>query len=84
VITDNNMPGLTGIELLHKVRAARMVLKVILATGTLPTEEITDSPWLQSIATLPKPYTIAELVEAVNTVLREACNPVARGAAGAR
>ncbi|MBE0544257.1 MAG: response regulator, partial [Verrucomicrobia bacterium] len=34
LITDNNMPALTGIELLQKMRAARMCLPVIVASGT--------------------------------------------------
>jgi DNA-binding response OmpR family regulator len=32
MITDNNMPKLTGVELLRKLRAARMELPVIMAT----------------------------------------------------
>ena len=37
LITDHDMPGLSGLALIKKVRAARMALPVILATGTLPT-----------------------------------------------
>src|SRR3984957_17562280 len=39
LITDNNMPRLTGIDLLKKLRSARMALPVIMATGTPPTHE---------------------------------------------
>jgi|ERR1022692_863691 DNA-binding response OmpR family regulator len=70
MITDNGMPRLTGIELLKKLRAARMELPVIMATGTLPTEEFARSPWLQPAATLVKPYTIEELLRTVKKVLR--------------
>jgi CheY-like chemotaxis protein len=38
LITDNNMPKLTGVELVRKLRSARMALPVIMATGKLPTE----------------------------------------------
>ena len=72
MITDNNMPRLTGVELLKKLYANRMALPVIMTTGQLPTEEFTRYPWLQPAATLIKPYTIAELVGTVKKVLREA------------
>ena len=52
MITDNNMPNVSGVELLKKLRAARMTLPVIMATGTLPKEEFTRYPWLQPAATL--------------------------------
>jgi len=70
MITDNNMPRLTGVELLKKLRSARMALPVILATGTLPKEEFIRYPWLQPDATLLKPYTVEELLGTVRTVLR--------------
>ena len=36
LITDNNMPKVSGVELLRKMRAARMAVPVIMATGTVP------------------------------------------------
>jgi len=70
VITDQNMPKVTGVELIKKLRAARMALPVIIATGTLPKEEFARNPWAQPEATLLKPYTIAELLGTVKEVLR--------------
>jgi two-component system, OmpR family, alkaline phosphatase synthesis response regulator PhoP len=70
LITDNHMPKLTGIDLLKKMRSARMALPVIMATGALPQEEFTRTPWLLPAATLLKPYTIAELLGTVKDVLR--------------
>jgi DNA-binding response OmpR family regulator len=75
LITDNNMPKVTGVELLKKLRAARMELPVIMATGTVPTEEFIRYPWLQPAATLPKPYTATEMLCAVKDVLRAADRP---------
>ena len=49
MITDNNMPRLTGIELLKELRSARMRLPVIMATTTLPTEELAQNPWLEPV-----------------------------------
>ena len=70
LITDHAMPRLTGLELVKKVRSARMPLPVILATGTLPEEEIERHPWLQLAATLLKPFSPDQLLETVRAVLR--------------
>jgi len=75
LITDNNMPMVTGVELLKKLRAARMELPVIMATGTFPTDEFSRYPWLKPAATLLKPYSAAEMLRTVKKVLREADNP---------
>lgn len=71
MVTDNNMPKLSGIELVKKVRTARMALPVILVSGMMPTEELRRSPWLQIEATLTKPFAIAQLLEKVEDVLNE-------------
>lgn len=72
LLTDNNMPKVSGLELLKKLRAARMDLPVIMATGTLPEEVFTGHPWLQPAATLLKPYTSEEMLKTVEKVLRNA------------
>jgi DNA-binding response OmpR family regulator len=70
LITDHDMPNITGVDLLKKLRAARMELPVILATGTLPQHELERNPGLQPAAILLKPYTIEQLVSTV----REVCS----------
>jgi DNA-binding response OmpR family regulator len=70
LITNHNMPKLTGVELVRKLRSARMALPVILATGKLPAEALAQNPSLQLAALLPKPFSIDELLETVRTVLR--------------
>lgn len=70
LITDNTMPGMTGLDLIRKVRSEDMTLAVILASGTVPAEELNRSPWLHVNALLPKPYSVAELLRTVNQVLR--------------
>jgi DNA-binding response OmpR family regulator len=77
MITDNNMPNLSGVELLKKLHAARLALPVIMATGKLPEEEFAQYPWLQPAATLLKPYTVDELLGTVDGVLRKAEGAVA-------
>lgn len=69
LITNHNMPRLTGIELVKKLRSARMALPVILVTGKLPVEELAQNPSLQLAAVLPKPFSIVELLETVRAVL---------------
>jgi len=71
LITDHEMPGLTGLALVKKVRAARMALPVIMATGALPVRDLfTRYPWIQPAAALVKPYSIEQLLRTVETVLR--------------
>jgi DNA-binding response OmpR family regulator len=72
LVTAYDTPKLTGVELVRKVRAARMALPVVMATGTLPKEEFTRQPWLQPAAMLPKPYTAEEMLRTVKKVLHEA------------
>jgi DNA-binding NtrC family response regulator len=71
LITDNNMPRVSGVELVKKVRSAHMALPVILVSGDLPTRELDDNPWLQPVATLAKPFTGEELLGTVKRVLCE-------------
>ena len=73
LITDHEMPGLTGLALVKKLRAARMALPVIMATGRLPPEDLfTRYPWLQPAAALIKPYSVEQLLGTVEAVLRTA------------
>ncbi|MGO8698979.1 MAG: response regulator [Limisphaerales bacterium] len=74
LITDCDMPKVTGIELVKNLRSARMDLPVILVTGALPWHEMTDSS-LQIAATLEKPFTVPNLLGVVGNVLRAAANP---------
>ena len=70
LITDNNMPVMTGLELIKKLRAKDMKFPVILMSATLPTEDLAAHPCLQIQATLKKPYTLAELLVTVRKVLQ--------------
>jgi DNA-binding NtrC family response regulator len=69
LITDNEMPQVSGVDLLKKLHAARKALPVVMATGTLPYEEFTQHPWIQPAAVLLKPYTVVELLGMVKKVL---------------
>ena len=72
LITDHDMPRMSGLELVKKARSARMALPIILATGTLPEEELERHPWLQLAATLLKPFSPDQLLKTVKRVLHAA------------
>jgi two-component system chemotaxis response regulator CheY len=69
LITDHNMPKVTGIELVRALRSERMALPVVLMSGTLPEEALVRNSSLQLAGTLLKPFTMEELVGTVRKVL---------------
>jgi DNA-binding response OmpR family regulator len=69
LVTDYNMPKMSGVELLLKLHACRMALPVILVSGTIPWEKLKRHPWLHIDATLLKPHTPDELLAEVEKVL---------------
>ena len=68
LITDLNMPKLTGFELIEKLRAARMSLPVILVTSAAPRH----TEGLHLAALLRKPFSPAQLLQNVTEVLHPA------------
>ena len=69
LITDHNMPNVTGIELVRTLRSERITLPVVLMSGTLPEEALVQNSSLQLAGTLLKPFTMKELVGTVTKVL---------------
>ncbi len=69
LVTDNNMPKLSGVGLLQKLHEARMTLPAILVTGEAPLAELARHPWLQVEAMLLKPYSADDLLTMVRNVL---------------
>jgi len=69
LITDQQIPKVSGVELLKKIHATRMALPVIMTTRTLPTRKFTLHPWLQHATVLRKPYTFEKLLGTVKAVL---------------
>jgi two-component system chemotaxis response regulator CheY len=72
IITDNNMPKVSGVALLKKMRAVGLALPVIMIAGEAPEEEFRRYPWLRPEAMLLKPFAIAELLGTVERVLIDA------------
>ena len=75
LITDNLMPKVSGIELIAKLRAAQIPIRIIMATGTLPADEYVRYPSLKAIAVLRKPFTRDDLLSAVAELLTLAKPP---------
>ena len=75
LITEHEMPNLTGVELVRKLRAAHMALPVVMAAKRLPTHELARNPSLQLAATLSKPFAVDALLNTVKNVLRATDSP---------
>lgn len=69
VVTDNDMPRLTGLQLVTRLRRAGRTLPVIVASGSLEIGEVEDYPHLALSAVFHKPFSFAELVSAARRVL---------------
>jgi len=69
MITDNNMPNLSGFELIQKLRSEHMTLPVVMASGAIPTEALSRNPSLKLAGTLTKPFTKDELLVTVKRAL---------------
>ncbi len=69
LITDQQMPLLTGVELVQRLDEAEMVVPVILVSGMIPTEELAAHPRLKIEAMLLKPYTAETFLWTVEKVL---------------
>ncbi|HEV2694378.1 MAG TPA: response regulator [Verrucomicrobiae bacterium] len=69
IVTDNSMPKMTGVDLLQALHEAHLKLPVIMATSSVPQDELNRHPWLKIESTLLKPYSFDELLAKVKDVL---------------
>ena len=69
LITDHEMPRLSGLELVKKVCRAGIPVPVIIASGSLSPGELQRHPLIRFAAALPKPFSPAELLKTVRRVL---------------
>ncbi len=70
LITDLDMPRLSGLKLVKRLRATRVALPVILASGTMTPQELNRNPWLHLSGALLKPVSPDQLLQTVQAVLR--------------
>jgi CheY-like chemotaxis protein/anti-sigma regulatory factor (Ser/Thr protein kinase) len=69
LLADVWMPGLTGLELLERVRASGRPLRVVLMTGDSTPETVLASIRGQACSYIRKPFTPPELLEIVRRTL---------------
>ena len=69
LITDNDMPRLTGLELARQARLAGMRLPIVLTSGSADALCNPANSWLELAARLPKPFGAEALVEIVEQAL---------------
>jgi CheY-like chemotaxis protein len=69
VITDHNMPRLSGLELVRRIRSMSSTLPVILVSGNVPWDE-PDLQWtLRPGVVIQKPFGLVELMATVKELL---------------
>ena len=78
LITDQNMPKITGVELVKNLRSARMALPVVMVAGMLPMDELAREPSVRFAATLLKPFAVEALLDTVENVLHATASPCAQ------
>jgi DNA-binding response OmpR family regulator len=69
LITDLDMPRLSGFKLVKWLRDARMALPVIMASGIMTPQELNRNPWFQLSGALLKPFSPDQLLQTVQAVL---------------
>ena len=70
LITDYHMPGMTGIQLIEGLRAAKLRIPTILMSGSAPEDLGLTARDLEGIEFLRKPFGIPELHDAVQRALK--------------
>jgi PAS domain S-box-containing protein len=68
VIVDLTMPRMSGVDVVHVLRAARPDVPIILSTGHIG-DEARALEALEDVAVLPKPYTVELLLQTVRRLL---------------
>jgi two-component system, sensor histidine kinase len=69
LITDVDMPQLTGLELAVRARRAGMALPIIIASGCVSFSDDGAYAFLRLSSTLRKPFTVEAMLQTVETVL---------------
>lgn len=69
LITDHEMPRLTGLALIERLRTVSMKPPCILTSGSLPLPESLLTKIVHPGAVLPKPFSVTKLIEKVYGLL---------------
>jgi two-component system, OmpR family, response regulator ResD len=70
VLSDLQLPGMTGIELIRRARSFMHSVPVVLTTGLAETRDVCTAPALYgAVACLAKPLNLDELLWAIDSAL---------------
>lgn len=69
VMTDHEMPSMTGMELIERIRSAGIQIPVILSSGSIDLDELEPEQKERITALLPKPFSFSQLLETVARLL---------------
>jgi len=69
LLLDFNMPRLTGLDVVRKLRSSKRTVPVVLMSGHLSDSVAEECRRLRGVQLLPKPFTLAALREAMNRAL---------------
>lgn len=68
LISDNQMPRLTGVEMVQQLHFERITLPIIMASGTLQPQDVVGLD-IPVVTMLTKPYSLLDLLALVKTIL---------------
>lgn len=74
VVTDNEMPHMTGLELIRRIREVGLAVPVVIASGSRLGETF-DDPSDSVTLILPKPFCMFQLLGAVQNALQSSTSP---------
>jgi DNA-binding NtrC family response regulator len=69
LLSDHNMPGLCGLDLVARMRAIGMTLPIIINSGCLGLGEASEHPDLDLAVVLHKPFDLTEVLDTVKRIL---------------
>ena len=69
LITDYDMPKMTGLELIVKLRSAKIAMPIIFISGKMPIKGFNEYSWLYIDAVMAKPFSISDLLKTTKEVL---------------
>jgi DNA-binding response OmpR family regulator len=69
LITDLDMPRLSGLKLVKRLRDEHLALRIILTSGIMTPQELNRNPWFHLSGALLKPVSPEQLLRTVEAVL---------------
>lgn len=70
LVTDKNLPGIDGLELVRRARAQNPKLQAVLVTGFPTTETRAHATGLGVFAYVTKPFGVHDILETCNAAIR--------------